>query len=251
MKKIIVLILTFTLVCLPAAVTAAEGADFSALQNQWETEGYPEDVGGIYFDSETGKFVVLLTEPSEQREDELRSMVSNPEIIDFGISFYSYNEMLAALEEIQSSMSAGSGINSAGLGWRADGEKVAGFGESGKEFRVVVTVDPKKLIQYSQDFNKKYGDMVYVEAGAAADLLGREDQPLPMFVLAGGLFIIALTVFMVYRRISLAQTSSGNVSIKVHLTKSDIENKIKNAPLSPDDSLLGRIHEQLNEKKDL
>ena len=51
-----------------------------------------------------------------------------------------------------------------GVGWATIDGQVTGFGESGKESRVVVSVLTEHADEYRDRFRKKYGDMVYVEA---------------------------------------------------------------------------------------
>ncbi|MCL2153853.1 MAG: hypothetical protein FWH57_13065 [Oscillospiraceae bacterium] len=137
-----------------------------ALFARWEKNGYPDDVGGVYYDSDYGMLGFLLVNPTQERMDELRGMFSD-EVI-FTPSAFSYNELRLAQKEIDSIMGAGSGIYSTGVGWTSTDSRVHGFGDSGKEFRLVVGVDESVFNHYSAGFAQLYGDRVIVEASGPA-----------------------------------------------------------------------------------
>ena len=153
-----------------AAPEEASAADWEntadALFAKWEKSGYPDDIGGVYYDSDYGMFGFLLVSPTHERMDELRGMLSD-EVI-FMPSEFSYNELRLAQEEIDSIMGVGSGIYSTGVGWISTDGRVHGFGESGKEFRLVVGVDESVFDHYSAGFAELYGDRVIVEASGPA-----------------------------------------------------------------------------------
>lgn len=146
---------------------------FDALFQDWEMNGYPDDVGNVYYDDATGNIVITLVNGTEARRQEILAMAGNAEGIGFGESKYSYNRMLAVQQEIQADMAgAADKVHSVGVGWGSDADgNVAGFGESGKEARVVVTVAESALDEYRGAYEAKYGDMVYVVSGTAPVLL--------------------------------------------------------------------------------
>ena len=127
----------------------------------WEKTGYPDDIGGVYYDSESGMMGFLLVSPTQERIDELRAMFDGDAV--FTPSAYSYNELRLAQDEITAIMGEGSGIYSTGVGWTSTDRRVHGFGDSGKEFRLVVGVDKSVFHQYSEGFAALYGDRVVVE----------------------------------------------------------------------------------------
>ena len=130
---------------------------------QWEKTGYPDDIGGVYYDSGSGRMGVLLVNMMQERVDELRATLIDDVI--FTPSTYSYNELRLVQDEIGTIMSADSGIYSTGVGWTGTGGRVHGFGESGMEFRLVVGVDRSVFHHYSEGFAALYGDRVVVEIG--------------------------------------------------------------------------------------
>ena len=140
---------------------------FSDAFKQWETSGYPDDIGGVYYDSDAGKMGVLIVDPTPQRMDELWAMFLDRVVIT--PCEFSYNELRLVQEEIDSIMGAGSGIYSSGVGWTSTDGNVHGFGESGKEFRLVVGVDESVFDHYSEGFSLLYGDRVIVHASGPAE----------------------------------------------------------------------------------
>ena len=154
---------------------------------------YPDDVGGLYYDRETGKDYYLVIDPTPERLEELRTILSGsgsrvgisyydpmnlPENIDElraqyrdSINFtspckYSYTELMRVNYEMYLLMGPDSSIYGAGLGWSNSNGVLTGFGETGKELRVIVSVAEKEVNRYSSEFTEKYGDMVVVEAGS-------------------------------------------------------------------------------------
>jgi len=142
---------------------------------QWEKEGYPDGIGGVYFDSTTDSYGVLVVDPSPQRIAELRGLLGD-EVI-FTPCEFSHNELMMVRDEIVElmGMSTNSGIYGVGIGWTSTGGKVHGFGASGKEFRVAVSVDESVFDHYSAGFMSRYGERVYIEIGSAAILDSMDD----------------------------------------------------------------------------
>jgi hypothetical protein len=143
---------------------------------QWEREGYPDDIGGFYYDSAADSYGILIVDPSPQRIAELRELFGDDVIITPGR--FSRNELMLVQNEITEIMSSNtdSGIYSSGIGWtRIDGT-VRGFGESGKEFRVVVSVGESVFDHYNDGFASRYGERVYVEIGHDLTLFNEDDM---------------------------------------------------------------------------
>ena len=130
---------------------------------QWERFGYPNDIGGRYFDSDTGSVGILVVDPTPQRIAELLEMFGNNVIIT--PSIYTHNELMRVHSEISEMMFShpDSGICGISTGWTSTDGVVYGFGESGKEFRVTVQVDESVFDHYSLGFMNRYGDRVFVE----------------------------------------------------------------------------------------
>ena len=78
----------------------------------------------------------------------------------------------SAKQEINTIIRSESGIYSTGIGWTSTGDRVHGFGESEKEFRLVVGVDASVFEHYKIGFMELYGDRVVVEV---SDMISVED----------------------------------------------------------------------------
>lgn len=170
MKKVLPLLLVSAFLFLPAAALADEGGMSSSreLAEAWSAGGYPDDVGGVFYDSATGKCGVLLLSPTDAREEEIRALVSEPDSLFFVSCAYSYNELLAIRQEIDGVYAANGEIVGTGVGWKSDEKGVSGFGESGYEMRVTVFALDAYYDKYAALFTEKYGEKVYVFASGAA-----------------------------------------------------------------------------------
>lgn len=145
----------------------------------WEQNGYPEYVAGVYSADGGTELAIQLVSGQEDKADVLQAVTEAPLTIEYGAA-YSYNELKRINDEIVAQYMAvgGSAVVSCGVGWTSvDGETI-GFGESGKEFRVVVGVLPDRAEEYAGLFQEKYGGAVVVESGdgfIAEDSLAREE----------------------------------------------------------------------------
>ena len=120
-------------------------------------------MGGVFAKGD-GTLVILLVNDSPAREDEISNMLSDPQNVSYGGSTYSYNAMMAVCTTItQQMLSGNTDILGCGVGWTFDGETTHGFGDSGQEFRVVVSVSPDKLDTYKTAFSEEFGDMIYFD----------------------------------------------------------------------------------------
>jgi hypothetical protein len=68
-------------------------------------------------------------------------------------------------DEINIEMGTDSKIYSSGIGFAGTDDVVNGFAESGKDFRVVVSVDESEFARYSAEFKEKFDDRVILEIG--------------------------------------------------------------------------------------
>ena len=165
MRRIICILFVLCLcISMSIGVMAAPYADISALFQYWEEFGYPDDVAGVYSTdgSAYNLTVQLVGDEDGSREAEIRAMLNDDSEVTFESSTYSQERLQSINQEItEFYMYEGSGIYGSGIGWGLDG----GFGESGSEFRVVVTVDETRLEEYRSIFSGIYGDAVVLEAG--------------------------------------------------------------------------------------
>lgn len=228
---------------------------FDALFQDWEMNGYPDDVGNVYYDDATGNIVITLVNGTEARRQEILAMAGNAEGIGFGESKYSYNRMLAVQQEIQADMAgAADKVHSVGVGWGSDADgNVAGFGESGKEARVVVTVAESALDEYRGAYEAKYGDMVYVVSGTAPVLLeedaGASRNPwllpaaITLFVLA------ALTVLFVNRsRLVPAMRASDGTTVTSaqRLSRKEVVKAVEESAVSPSEGVREKLMNEID-----
>lgn len=179
MKKLICVILTLCLLFgLSVSVAAAQYANVMEMLTDWETNGYPADVGGIYStDGSADHLTILLVgDVDHSREEELRAMLDDDSTVTFEAGIYSESELRVVKDEIADAFvgKADSGINSVGIGWGKDG----GFGPSGMELRVVVTAEPDRVDEYAEMFYERYADAVVVEAGGKVDYSDEADLEL-------------------------------------------------------------------------
>lgn len=258
MKRFVSILIALALaLCLAGAAVAAETApdelraDAEALFQDWEMNGYPDDVGGVYCDQDTGGLVILLVNGTDARRQELLALAGNPAAgLAFGESKYSYNQMRAVQDEIAARMGDGD-IHSVAVGWTSANGQVTGFGDSGKEFRVVVSVDESAYDQYAAAWQAQYGDMIYVETGEAPVLLddarGANDWLLPAAVV----FLLAAAVAVLVRRnarTAAAQTAGGGTVTAPaprHVSEKDAVQAVRDSAVSPPDTARAKLMERM------
>lgn len=145
-------------------VNSTPDAVYSYWLEQWEEYGYPDDIDSQYRDLDTGAAGISVVDPTPERLEELHAVFGNEVLITR--SKYSHNELYRVREEIEALMAEpDSKIYGLGVGWSSNEDGVFGFGESGRESRVVAMVDESMVDHYSAEFSGLYGDMVFVEAG--------------------------------------------------------------------------------------
>ncbi len=166
MKKIRKLTLIFLLVAaLAVTVSAAQYGNANDLFTQWETDGYPDFVAGVYSADGGADLAILIVEGGEAEAKALQDVTAAELTFVYGAK-YSQNELNRINDEIvQEYMIGGDGkVVGCGTGWTVVNGEVTGFGESGKEFRVTVMVLDDAAQEYANVFYEKYGDAVVVEA---------------------------------------------------------------------------------------
>ena len=136
MKKTIALllsVLTVLLLAVPAlALTGYE------LFTRWEQDGYPEDVTGVFYNTETQCLAILLTDNTEARQKAIRESLTDGDTLTFFTGRYSHAELEAVRDVIAADVENGEpGLVSVSIGWGSSG----GYGEEQKDFRVVVKAE--------------------------------------------------------------------------------------------------------------
>lgn len=176
-KKILwSLCVLLSVVCMTVGVLAAETyADINELYQHWSMTALPEWVCSVTStDGTAGSLTVLVN--SQDAAEQLTAMVEDESTMTVIVSADAYTE--AQLRQVQDEifakymMNAGgeSPVISTAVGWASIDGEVTGFGESGREFRVVVGVLAERAEEYREIFRKEYGDMVYVEVSEGAFL---------------------------------------------------------------------------------
>ncbi|MFY9286059.1 MAG: hypothetical protein ACOXZT_01830 [Tissierellaceae bacterium] len=234
------------------------------LFSQWEMNGYPDYVGYVIYDNNLNKHVIGLVEGNQAGKDEILSQFSNPEGISFGSSKYSYNELLEVQNEISKDAQNKEGIYGVGVGWTTENGKVKGFGESGQEFRVVVTLDEAVYDEYASKYQAEYGDMVYLEKGSQAvpveDSVGRgaeigtmdaiEDKSNTGFyasIFVAMLALVSAGILINRRRTALVKQAANGEQVTESrpLTRGEVVSAVKESEIKPGDDLYDDILDKI------
>jgi len=135
-----------------------------ALFQCWEKNGYPDYVGSVIStDGTSHNLTVLLTDDDILIREDILSSIDEKSSVSFGIAEYSYNELLAIKNEIVADyLSSDEKIYSVDLGWSLINGIATGFGDSGKESRVIIHVDYSVFEEYVNKFYVLYNDRVLV-----------------------------------------------------------------------------------------
>ena len=216
MKKLITVfaILATILYASATAASASEGSeavgdgvqrqyqDMAELFQYWEEYGYPNYVGGVFStDQSMRQLTVLLAGDDGTGENQILASLIDASCLSFGTAKYSYNALLAVNDEISYTMLTDDNIYGTGVGWSSSRDGVHGFGESGKEFRVVVSVDESTLAEYNDKLHGLYGDTVVVEAGGPVVPMSEpspEDDGPPRSNLLPLLILMTMLIGVVY-----------------------------------------------------
>lgn len=230
------------------------------LINEWETNGYPDNIGHVSYNDATGKFSIGIVEGNGVDNNEIKSLLTNSEMVVFETAKYAYNEMLVVQGEITRELDEKEGIYGVGIGFTTIDGTVTGFGNNSNEFRVVVTVDESRIKEYKEKYQSQYGDMVYIEGGdAGVDDLGvpTEDGQLEnsMWLYMSMFTILCaaiLGVFVLKRRqlIMVKQSADGNnVTESPPLSKKEVISAIQNSGMEPSDNVYKSIVKEIKHNK--
>lgn len=232
------------------------------LLSDWEMNGYPDNVGSVYYDSDSDKYIISLINDDEASRNEIRALLSDPDFNDFAKTTYSYNDLLTVQHEIENEMEAqNSEIYSIGTGWTVIDGELTGFGDSGKEFRVVVGVDESVFAEYSQKYEKLYGDMVYVEIDSLGSLYIADDvkniaeqTKNNMWLYASFIAILCIAILagVLLKRNGLLvvkQTTNGDlVTDSKPLRKNEVISSIRASDIEPGDHVFDAIKKKIDEQ---
>jgi len=234
---------------------------FLTIEQQWQESGYPDDIGGSYVDYDAEKMGVFVVNPTPERIEELLLLLGDETIITS--CAYSHNELMRVHEEISGlATTPDSKIYTVGLGWINMDGVFHGFGESGKESRVVVGVDESEYDRYTALFAEQYGDMVVVETtvggivpyndayiGSLAETAGGKNRywALPIILIVGLLGTFVIIQRQRTQRMSAMQTTIGDVvTVSAAATRKETIAAIKNSAVTPSDKAYNTIMERVD-----
>ena len=125
---------------------------------RWEQDGYPEDVTGVFYNTETKCLAVVLTENTEARQKELRDTLTDGETLTFFAGEYSHAQLAECAAAITKDMEENGLAGTVSIGWGANG----GYGPEGKDFRVVIKTETAEVAALTERY-AEYDSMVAVE----------------------------------------------------------------------------------------
>lgn len=125
---------------------------------RWEQDGYPEDVTGVFYNTETKCLAVVLTENTEARQKELRDTLTDGETLTFFAGEYSHAQLAECAAAITKDMEENGLAGTVSIGWGANG----GYGPGGKDFRVVIKTETAEVAALTERY-AEYDSMVAVE----------------------------------------------------------------------------------------
>ena len=144
-KSMRILCLLLSVLCLTCAVLAAEVyPTIGDLYQHWSMTEMPDWVCSVSSTDGTSSNLTVLVN-SQAAADELADMVEDESGLEIIVAdgVYSHNELLHVQNEIaQKYMGPDGPVVSVGTGWALIDGEVTGFGESGRESRVVVGILP-------------------------------------------------------------------------------------------------------------
>lgn len=160
MRRTVILLLVLMLaVSLCAPALAAQYQDANWLFADWELNGYPGDVGGVYsYDGDATHLCILLLDRTPEREEEIRALLEDAETLKFGDATRSYAEVLAVRDMVEAEYLDDEGV--AGIGVTVNDAKT--------DFVVSVDVTADRYEDINAAISGKYGDTVEVVCSEAA-----------------------------------------------------------------------------------
>lgn len=176
MKKMFSAFLAVLLLMMAMVPVYAAGQTALNLFTQWENNGYPDNVTGVFYNPETGNLSILLKENTADRQTEIKSQISDGDKVTFYEGKYSHTEMEAVCAAIKvdlasTASSTNMGLEDVSIGWSP---VTGGFGENGKDFRVVVVAKDESASTLTAKYSAQYGDMVVVDTASATQAAQEE-----------------------------------------------------------------------------
>ena len=155
-KKIVALLLA--VIMLAVLAVPALALDSYELFARWEQDGYPEDVTGVFYNTETKCLAIVLTNNTEARQKELRDTLTDGDTLTFFAGEYSHAQLAECADVIRQDLAENGPEAAVSIGWGANG----GYGPEGKDFRVVVKAPQEEVTALTERY-AEYGELVAVE----------------------------------------------------------------------------------------
>mgnify|MGYP000804648018 FL=1 len=154
-KRILAVLLALLLPLLLAVPALA--LDSYELFARWEQDGYPEDVTGVFYNTETKCLAVVLTENTEARQKELRDTLTDGETLTFFAGEYSHAQLAECAAAITKDMEENGLAGTVSIGWGANG----GYGPGGKDFRVVIKTETAEVAALTERY-AEYLSLIHI-----------------------------------------------------------------------------------------
>lgn len=261
MKKLVIIffiILSCMLMFSSAFIYADEEKVTSKeLTQEWvQTNIYPDDVCGVYYSDKEesfGKLTIMIFNLTQEREDEIRNMVSDPEKLYFENGKYKRQELFRVQGKIGMELSTEDGIYSVAVRDTYN--------------RVEVLVDKRVFEEKSLEYEKRFGDMVYVEAGGPVVALSNDqfsDTPdvineitaepmnlnaIILIALSSFVVLTSVVFFSIKKRKTALQTTGGTVVSKSIIGKRKLIDNIKRIYYVPEAESFNTIMYQILDKR--
>lgn len=221
------------------------------LLTEWDTNGYPDNVGYVYYDNDSGKYIIGLVNADESSKNEIKSMLPASENLIFETATYSYNDLLKVQDKIEKEMDAQTDetrdIHSVAIGE---------LGENGKEPRVIVGVDKSSFDDYTKKFETLYGDMVYVEVGGPGVEESTTEQDInrmwlyTTFIAMLGVVMFGALLIKRNRLVLAKQTVNGGLVAESRpLRRSEVISAVKESVVEPSDHVYKAILKEIKDRE--
>lgn len=189
LKAILVFAFLCFIPCIESLTVYGESQKMKATEMyaSWRESGWPDDVGGFYVSED--RFVISLVNMNNDRINELKSGLSNPDEVAFVECDFSYNQLSDVFQHLDEQVWVDENVRTLGIDL--------------EENCVKLGVDPSVVDEYRNVYNKNYGDMVLVyEQGpivAVDESSNLNRMVICIVIVLFSLIVVTLAVFWIMR----------------------------------------------------
>lgn len=270
MRKNVLCVLLSVLCMTVGALGEGAYEDIGALYQHWCMTEWPAWVCSVSSTDGSGDRLTVVVE-SQEAAEKLAAMIEDDGTLTVIVSVGGYTD--SQLRQVQEEIAAEhmktpgeSPVVGIEVGWTQINGQVTGFGESGRESRVVVDVLTDYVDEYRELFRDRYGDMVYVEAtdgvflttrdlvkdAGVREQLGIERNRAPVWYLCGlGAMLCVAVVLMLLRNRPVAATQIVNGEMAAdyrNLTAQQVEALVTAHTQTPDEQVHRKILKQVEKE---